>query len=336
MQLEHEVTQTNFWDDTQSAANTLRQLDQLRSIRDDWNDTQQKVSNLTELAEIAITDQDQQLISDIKVESAKLATWLDQTIIQLALTGEHDLQPAMITIQAGTGGTEAQYWAETLLGMYCRWAAHENRPNELLNVSYGEKAGIKQATLLIEGDHPYGILQGEAGVHRLSRISTFDPSRRRHTSFARVELMPDLPPSIGNIRIDKSEVRTDTFRASGPGGQHVQKSDTAVRLTHLPTGIKAIAQSERSQKQNLEAATRILTARLNARHTKEQELQARELRGNLPAAQWSNQIRSYILNPNQLVADHRTGVKLQNAKSVLDGNLEPLIQAFIDHRLKSA
>ena len=267
MQLERQVTQTNFWDDAPSAANTLRQLDQLRSIRDDWNYTQQQVSHLTELTEIAVTDQDQQMISDIKAESAKLATWLDQTIIQLALTGQHDHQPVLLTIQAGTGGTEAQYWAQTLLGMYCRWAAQENRPNKILNVSYGGTAGIKQATLLIEGDHPFGILQSEGGIHRLSRVSNFDPSRRRHTSFARVELMPDLPPSAQKMNLDKSEVRTETFRASGPGGQHVQKSDTAVRLTHLPTGVKASAQSERSQKQNLEAATRILTARLNARHS---------------------------------------------------------------------
>ena len=307
----------------------------MQSLHNDWAETTQQVNHLTELAAIAAADQDQQLRSDITAESAKLGTWLDETIIRLALTGQHDHHHALLTVQAGTGGTEARYWAETLLGMYCRWAAQKNRPNQLLNVSYGETAGIKQATLLIEGDHAYGTLQGENGIHRLSRVSTFDPSRRRHTSFARVELIPDLPPSARNVDLDKSEIRTDTFRASGPGGQHVQKSATAIRLTHLPTGTTASAQSERSQKQNLDAATRILTARLNALHAKQQELKARELRGHIPAAQWSNQIRSYILNPSQLVADHRTGIKLQNAWSVLDGNIDPLINAFIGHRLKS-
>ena len=333
--MEHAVSQPNFWADADAVA-TRRELEQLRTLRDDWAGTAQQINHLNELAEIAVADQDQQLIADITAESDQLSAWLDETIIRLALTGQHDHHPALLTVQAGTGGTEAQYWAETLLGMYCRWAAQQNRPNELLNVSYGETAGIKQATLLVAGDRAYGMLQGEAGVHRLSRVSTFDPSRRRHTSFARVELMPDLPPRERNMDIDKSEIRTETFRASRPGGQSVQKSDTAVRLTHLPTGITASAQSERSQKQNLAAATRILTARLIERRARQHEVETRELRGHLPAAQWGNQIRSYILNPNQLVADHRTGIKLQNARSALEGNIDPLINAFIEHRLKTA
>ena len=307
----------------------------MKRLHQHWQHTSGQAQHLAELDIIAQADQDQHLALDIEQQAQAIEQELDEVLINLAYSKPNDHLPAILTIHAGTGGDEAQYWAQTLLEMYSRWAQRELRATEILNVSYGERTGIRQATLLIQGVLAYGTLQGEEGVHRLSRVSDFDPSRRRHTSFARVEIIPELPAAQQPPVPPKSELRIDTFRASGPGGQHIQKSDTAVRITHIPTGITASAQSERSQKQNLASASRILIARIAALHQERSRAAAQAIRAKAPPAVWSHQIRSYILNPNQLVADHRTGLKLGNAHAVLAGDLKPLIDAHIQFRINS-
>ena len=288
---------------------------------------------LSELSQIAISENDTEILSEIDWKASALQQEIEDQIETVALSGTHDHLPAIITIQAGTGGREAQYWAQTLLTMYTRWASLESRPQQIMHVSHGEKTGVRQAVIQIGGINPYGILKSEAGVHRLSRVSDFDPAGKRQTSFARVELFPDVPTDQAPSEMPKKDIKIDVFHASGPGGQHVQKVATAVRITHLPTGTVAAAQSERSQKQNKETAMRILTAKLEDLHIRKKDQDNRNLRGEQPPAKWGNQMRSYILNPNQLVADHRTGFKSGNAQAILNGNLKPLLKSYLEYVL---
>ena len=333
-ELEQESSHPEFWTNPYAAAEVNRQLESLRRRHHHWQDTISQVQHLAELNLIAQSDHDHSLLLEIQQQAGPIHQQLDQELGSLAFSEPYDHLPAILTIHAGTGGDEAHFWAQTLLEMYASWAQQHRRAPEILNISYGERAGIRQATMTIQGPNAYGTLRGEIGVHRLSRVSDFDPSQRRHTSFARIELVPELPAAEQQPPA-KSELRVETFRASGPGGQHVQKSDTAVRITHIPTGITASAQSERSQKQNLAAANRILLARIAAQQQQQDRAAAQAIRAQAPPAAWGNQIRSYILNPNQLVADHRTGTKLPNAKAILAGDLQPLIDAHFQFRIDS-
>lgn len=330
--LQQRAAGPDFWNHPEEAASTLQELHRCEALNHQWATVAEELDLLHELAHL--TDDDPDLNEQLDRAAEPIAAIIAEAKLSLALSHHRDSSPAIITIQAGTGGTEAQYWAETLTGMYCGWAKLHKRDADVLSVQYAHPTGFRQATIRITGDHPYGYLRGEAGVHRLSRVSDFDPSQRRHTSFARVEVLPEMPRQSAEFTTDPAEIKTDYFRASGPGGQHVQKVATAVRLTHKTTGITAVAQSERSQKQNLEAAHRILATRLAALQQEQDEARAREIRGQIVPAQWGNHIRSYILNPNQLVADHRTGLKLPDAHSVLSGQLDELIQSHFDHRIK--
>ncbi|GBD25872.1 Peptide chain release factor RF2 [bacterium HR30] len=271
---------------------------------------------------------DTESISELNRVVAQLREQLEQLELQRLLSGEHDSGNAILTIHPGAGGLEAQDWAEMLLRMYLRWAERRGFKTEILDLQPGEGAGIKSATVAVEGPYAYGYLKAEVGVHRLVRISPFDANARRHTSFASVFVYPDLDEDI-EVAIDEKDLRIDTFRASGAGGQHVNKTDSAVRITHIPTGIVVTCQNERSQHKNKSMAMRILRARLYELELKKRQEQLAELAESQREIAWGNQIRSYVLQPYRLVKDHRTGVEVGNADAVLDGDLDAFIEAYL-------
>jgi peptide chain release factor 2 len=256
-----------------------------------------------------------------------VASRLDELEFQLAFSGEYDDRNAILAIHAGAGGTESQDWAEMLMRMYLRWAERRDCQTEVLEVSPGDEAGIKSAVLEIAGDYAYGYLRAEHGVHRLVRLSPFDADHARHTSFVLVEVMPEARDEV-DIKIEPEDLKVETFRSSGPGGQHMQKTSSAVRLTHLPTGLVVTCQSERSQHRNKDIAMRILQSRLLEKKLKEQEEEAARLKGKHIAAGWGNQIRSYVLHPYKMVKDHRTEFQTGNPDAVLDGEIDAFLDAY--------
>ena len=280
---------------------------------------------------MAIDESDTEFLDSLTIDLTQQTDQIRSRAQRETIAGPNDRQSAIITIQAGTGGTEAQNWAQTLLGMYTAWAKLQQADAEVINVSYGDTAGIRQATIRVEHPLGYGLLQSEHGVHRLSRVSDFDPAGRRHTSFARVTVIPALPAHQPAPEPPRAELKVEAFRASGPGGQHLQKSSTAIRLTHLPTGLTASAQSQRSQRQNRQAAMSLLIARIRERETQLAHQRQQNLQSNLAQPSWSHQIRSYILNPRQLIKDHRTGHTEHDSDAVFAGH----IQSFIDAHIRS-
>ncbi len=254
---------------------------------------------------------------------------VDRLEFATLLSGEHAENGAILAVHAGAGGTESQDWADMLLRMYIRWAENHKFSAEILDRSDGEEAGIKSATLEIRGPYAYGHLRSERGVHRLVRLSPYDAAHRRHTSFALVEVLPEIEQDDESLVVNPDELRIDTFRSSGAGGQHVNKTDSAVRLTHVPTGIVVTCQNERSQMQNREVAMRILTARLLERRLEEREAEQARLKGEHVAAGWGNQIRSYVLHPYNMVKDHRTGEETSNTMAVLDGDIDAFIETYL-------
>ena len=261
----------------------------------------------------------------------ELQTEVDAAETKKMLGGEHDRANAIVTIHPGAGGTEAQDWAEMLLRMYLRWAERRGFKREMIDYQPGDEAGLKSVTLMVGGDYAYGLLSAEAGVHRLVRISPFDQAARRHTSFASVHVWPELPEDV-DVEIDENDLRIDTYRSSGAGGQHVNVTDSAVRITHLPTGITAACQNERSQMQNRAVAMRILKSRLAQMARREREETIENLRGERRGIDFGSQIRSYVLHPYRMVKDHRTGVEIGNVDRVLEGDLRELIEAALRHR----
>ncbi|MEE8204596.1 MAG: peptide chain release factor 2, partial [Dehalococcoidales bacterium] len=258
----------------------------------------------------------------------KITVHLDTLELELALGGRYDRRSAMLTIHAGAGGVESQDWAEMLLRMYLRWAEHRGYKAEVLYTSPGEEAGLKSADVEISGDYAYGYLKSEHGVHRLVRLSPFDADHARHTSFALVEIMPEAEGDV-DIQLSADDLKIDTFRSSGPGGQHMQKTSSAVRITHLPTGVSVTCQSERSQHQNKEIALRILRARLFKLELARMEEERAKLKGEHVVAGWGNQIRSYVLHPYKMVKDHRTDYQVGDTEAVLDGELDGFITAYL-------
>lgn len=296
----------------------MRQLSALNDEIQTWRALEGKVNDLAELVTLSLQEKDVSLEQEIASELDQVSSQLDKLDFQLLLSGEYDHRDALLAIHAGAGGTESQDWAEMLLRMYIRWAERRGYGAELLDTSPGEEAGIKSAMLEISGDYGYGYLKSEHGVHRLVRLSPFNADHARHTSFALVEVLPAVDKAT-EVHIGPDELKVETFRSSGPGGQHMQKTSSAVRITHLPTGLVATCQSQRSQYQNKEVALKVLQARLlDMQRAKEAEERAR-LKGEHQSAAWGNQIRSYVLHPYKMVKDHRTGAETANTdrKSVV-------------------
>lgn len=311
----------------------MRQLGAAKNTVDTWRQLQKEITELIEMATLAIDENDQSLQEEIQRHIEGLTSQLDDLETRLLLSEEYDARDAILTIHAGAGGTESQDWAEMLLRMYLRWAEQHKYKTEILDTSAGEEAGIKSSTVEIKGDYAYGYLKSEHGVHRLVRLSPFDADHARHTSFVLVEVLPEAESEI-DIKVKPEDLKVDTFRSSGPGGQHMQKTSSAVRITHLPTGIIVSCQSQRSQRQNKESALKVLYARLLEQMVEEKEMEKAKLKGERIEAGWGNQIRSYVLHPYQMVKDHRTKYETGNANAVLDGGLDDFISAFLRYKLE--
>jgi peptide chain release factor 2 len=304
-----------------------RQADALREELLTWRELERRAQDLEELHELGAADPG--LTAGLAEEFAALARDYERERTSLLFSGPYDERNALISISAGAGGTEATDWAEMLLRMYLRWAERHRFATEVLDRLEGEQAGIKSATVEVTGRAAYGWLRAERGVHRLVRISPYDSQKRRQTTFALIEVLPEVEDDV-EVEIDPDDLRVDTYRSTGAGGQHVNKTDSAVRLTHLPTGIVAQSQNERSQIQNRDAAMKILKARLLERALEEREKQLAELRGEHVEAGWGNQIRSYVLHPYQMVKDHRTEFETANTAAVLDGEIDGFMQAELE------
>jgi peptide chain release factor 2 len=294
-----------------------------------WRDLEKRARELRDIAELASADGDAALDADLDRDFEAISRDFERERTSLLFGGEYDERNAILTISAGAGGTEATDWAQMLLRMYLRWAERHRFHTEVLDQLEGEEAGVKSVTVGVHGRQAYGYLRAERGVHRLVRISPFDSQKRRHTTFALVEVLPEVEDDV-EIEVNPDELRIDTFRATGAGGQHVNKTDSAVRITHVPTGITAQSQNERSQVQNRDTAMKILRARLLEQRLAEREAELAKLKGEHVEAGWGNQIRSYVLHPYQMVKDHRTDLETANTADVLDGDLDAFMQAELE------
>ena len=306
----------------------MRRLSALQDEVNSWRGLSSRVTDALDLVELASLEQDETILGDLGVEAKAIESALEKMEFQVRMSGKHDRSDALLSIHAGAGGTESQDWTEMLLRMYLRWAEGRKYGTEIVDSMPGDEAGLKSVTVLVESPWAYGYLKTERGVHRLVRLSPFDSAHRRHTSFALVEVVPDIDDSI-EIVVRPDDVRVDVYKSSGAGGQHVQKNSTAIRLTHKPTGIVVTCQNERSQAQNREMAMRILRGRLYDLERQKQEEEQARLKGEHIDAGWGNQIRSYVLHPYKMVKDHRTSHEVGNADAVLDGRLDDFIEVYL-------
>ncbi|MGJ3237804.1 MAG: peptide chain release factor 2 [Anaerolineae bacterium] len=327
-ELEEESASADFWNDSDDAQKKMKKMSRLKNQVEKWQKVFARVSDALELAELDDSD----LADEMAKETRTLTKIFDEMSLQAMLSGEYDNEDAILSIHAGAGGTEAQDWASMLERMYLRWMERTGYKVSIIDKTYGEEAGIKSVTLNVKGDNAYGYLQSEQGVHRLVRISPYDSNARRHTSFAKVELVPDIADDI-EIDIAQSDLRIDVYRASGPGGQSVNTTDSAVRITHIPTNIVVQSQNEKSQLQNKEQAMKVLKARLFEYERKKQEAELAELKGENVDAGWGNQIRSYVLHPYQMVKDLRTRYETGNTSGVLDGDLDGFMESYLRYKI---
>jgi peptide chain release factor 2 len=310
------------------AQEAARRLSFLQEEVEEWNELARRAGELEELLVLAAEEGDQELQTELEADVEQLNRDLHLSEFRLIFQGEHDRDGALLAIHAGAGGTDSQEWTERLVRMYVRWADNRGFKTRLIDSSPGEEAGLKSATVELSGSFAYGYLKAERGVHRLVRLSPFDAAHRRHTSFALVEVLPSIDDAA-EVDIDPNDLRIDTFRSSSAGGQHVNKTDSAVRIVHVPTGIVATCQNERSQAQNRAMALKVLQARLLERQMRERENEQARLKGEHVSAEWGNQIRSYIMHPYTMVKDHRTGYERGDVGNVLDGDLDDFIEVYL-------
>lgn len=329
-QREAESSTTEFWSNPEAAQKVMQEISRLKSEVDTWNSILLRLNDAIELAEL----NDESLENELSRETNELEHAVERMSLQTMLSGPYDNENAILAIHAGAGGTDSQDWAVMLERMYLRWAEENQYKVEIIERMEGEEAGIKSVTMSIKGDYAYGYLQSEQGVHRLVRISPFDSAKRRHTSFTKVELWPDIQGNI-DLDINEKDLRIETYRSSGAGGQNVQKNDTAVRIIHIPSGIVVQCQNQRSQVQNRERALQILKARLFEIERQKREAQLAQLKGENVTAEWGNQIRSYVLHPYHSVKDHRTGFEDGNTDAVLNGRLMPFMEAYLKAKISS-
>lgn len=328
LDLEGEMQEPDFWNDQDRARNISQELNNLQEEVKTWKDIQQEVEDTLELETMAESENDSELKEEVERKTQELQKRFESLEFYIMLSDEYDSSDAILAIHAGAGGADAQDWAEMLLRMITRFCEQQGWKVDILDQSFGQEAGIKSATLHVQGRYAYGYLQSENGVHRLVRISPFDAEAMRHTSFAMIEVIPDLGETA-EIEIDENDLRIDVFRSGGNGGQSVNTTDSAVRIVHEPTGIIVTCQNEKSQHQNKATALKILKSKLHQLAEAEKAEEKKKLRGEYHSAEWGNQIRSYVLHPYKMVKDHRTNYEVKNPDAVLDGNLRPFMEAYL-------
>lgn len=320
-----------FWDDHESAQKLLKEKKAIENRLNEYRNLEQELEDIETLISMAEEAQDESVVPEIETMYQRVLVDAETLRIKTLLKGEYDQNNAILHIHAGSGGTDAQDWAEILLRMYTRWAERKGYKVKTLDLQEDTEGGVKSATMLIEGENVYGYLKNEKGVHRLVRISPFDAGGRRHTSFSSVDVMPEIDEDL-SVEIDEDDLRIDTFRSSGAGGQHVNKTDSAIRITHIPTNVVVSVQNERSQHQNKEVAMKILLSRLTELRLQEHKDNLKELKGDFSQITWGSQIRSYVFHPYTMVKDHRTGAEVGNVDRVMDGDLD----YFINEKLKQS
>ncbi|HET8912046.1 MAG TPA: peptide chain release factor 2 [Ktedonobacteraceae bacterium] len=327
-QMEAESLQEDFWSDNRKAQAHMQQVNALREEVTTWEAIETQLDDLHGLAELVEEEPDEEVQSEIRRSFEAVEKEVEKLEFSLMLSGEHDENSAILTVHAGSGGVDAQDWAEMLLRMYLRWAEQHNFKTEVYDYNEGEEAGIKNATVEISGRYAYGYLRSEIGTQRLIRLSRFDAAHRRHTSFAKIEVMPDIEEDI-EINIRPDDIEVDTYRSTGAGGQHVNKTDSAVRMRHIPSGIVVTCQNERSQIQNREVAMKILKARLYELEEKKRAEEAAKLKGENVQADFGTQIRTTTVHPYNIVKDHRTNAETSDTEGYLNGNVDPFIQSYL-------
>jgi len=325
---ERKTLAPGFWDNREKAQDIMREIDVRKTSVEKWQNLNKKAEYVDEILELSEAEDDSQFLEEVRTEIFSLKKYLENLEFERMLDDPDDHLNAILTIHPGAGGTESQDWAQMLMRMYLRWIERKGFKSQVMDLQSGDEAGIKSVTIEIEGKYAFGYLRAEIGVHRLVRLSPFDANKRRHTSFASIFVYPEVDNDV-EISVNPNDLRVDTYRASGAGGQHVNKTDSAVRITHIPSGIVVQCQSERSQRMNRENAMKILMSRLYQKKKEEEEQKLQELEDSKKEIAWGSQIRSYVFHPYNLVKDHRTKVETSNTQDVMDGNIDEFIQSYL-------